>query len=307
MAKHQKKSPWKKVLVVMLSVVTVVLVVGGIMVWSMYRDVNETVTRVNDNLQISEKRKQVETIEEKRSIAVLLLGIDREGSEQGRSDSMIVMTLNPETNEGAMLSIPRDTKTEIVGRGVRDKINHAYAFGGAEMAMDSVEAFLDIPIDYVVETDMDAFTEVVDTLGGITVMNNFAFSTDAYQFPVGEIDLDGEAALSYARMRYEDPNGDFGRQERQRAIVSAIVEKGRSDFSVDTVTRLLDVAGHHAKTNIEFNELVTLSTDYMKAFRNASTLRIEGNGGIEADGIYYWNPDSDSLADVQRELKRLME
>lgn len=277
------------------------------MVWSMYRDVNETVTRVNDNLQISEKRKQVETIEKKRSISVLLLGIDRQGGEQGRSDSMIVMTLNPETDEGAMLSIPRDTKTEIVGRGVRDKINHAYAFGGAEMAMDSVEALLDIPIDYVVETDMDAFTEIVDTLGGITVMNNLAFSTDGYSFPVGEVKLDGESALSYARMRYEDPNGDFGRQERQRAVVTAIVEKGRSDFSVDTVTRLLEVAGNHAKTNIEFNELVMLSTDYMKSFRNASTLRIEGTGGIEADGIYYWNPDAASLADVQNELKRLME
>lgn len=290
-----------------MSVVTVALVVGGFMVWSMYRDVNETVTRVNDNLQISEKRKQVETIEEKRSISVLLLGIDRQGGEQGRSDSIIVMTLNPETDEGAMLSIPRDTKTEIVGRGVRDKINHAYAFGGAEMAMDSVEALLDIPIDYVVEADMNAFTEIIDTLGGITVMNNFAFSTDSYTFPIGEVELNGESALSYARMRYEDPNGDFGRQERQRAVVTAIVEKGRSDFSVDTVTRLLDVAGNHAKTNIEFNELVTLSTDYMKSFRNASTLRIEGTGGIESDGIYYWNPDSESLADVQNELQRLME
>lgn len=277
------------------------------MIWSMYRDVNETVTRVNDNLQISEKRKQVETIEEKRSISVLLLGIDRQGGEQGRSDSMIVMTLNPETDEGAMLSIPRDTKTDIVGRGVRDKINHAYAFGGAEMAMDSVEALLDIPIDYVVEADMDAFTEIIDTLGGITVMNNFAFSTDGYTFPIGEVELNGESALSYARMRYEDPNGDFGRQERQRAVVTAIVEKGRTDFSVDTVTRLLEVAGNHAKTNIEFNELVTLSTDYMKSFRNASILRIEGTGGVESDGIYYWNPDSASLTDVQNELKRLME
>jgi len=307
MARHRKKSSWKKWILVTLGVMTVFLVAGGLFVWSMYRDVNETVTKVNDNLEISEERKQVETIEEKRSVSVLLLGVDRRGNEQGRSDSMIVMTLNPETDEGAVLSIPRDTKTEIVGRGIRDKINHAYAFGGAEMAMDSVEALLDIPIDYVVETDMDAFTDIVDTLGGITVTNNFAFATDGYNFPVGEVNLDGEAALSYARMRYDDPNGDFGRQERQRAVVSAIVEKGRSDFSVDKVTKLLDVAGRRAKTNLEFNELVTLSTDYMKAFRNASTLRLEGAGGIESDGIYYWNPDPASLESVRSELQRLME
>ncbi|WP_214891254.1 LCP family protein [Exiguobacterium sp. s142] len=307
MARHRKKSSWKKWVLLTVGVMTVILIAGGLFVWSMYRDVNETVTRVNDNLEISEERKQVQTIEEKRSVSVLLLGVDRRGTEQGRSDSIIVMTLNPETDEGAMLSIPRDTKTEIVGRGMRDKINHAYAFGGAEMAMDTVEGLLDIPIDYVVETDMEAFTEVVDALGGITVTNNLAFASDGYSYPVGEVELTGESALSYTRMRYDDPNGDFGRQERQRAVVAAIVEKGRSDFSVDKVTKLLDVAGNRAKTNIEFNELVGLSTDYMQAFRNASTLRIEGAGGLESDGIYYWNPNPDSLASVQTELKRLMD
>lgn len=307
MAKHQKKSKWKWILGITAGVLTLMLVAGGLFVWSMVDEVNDTVTKVNDNLQISPERKRVETIEEKRSVSVLLLGIDRRGTEQGRSDSIIVLTLNPDTNEGAMLSIPRDTKTEIVGRGYRDKINHAYAFGGAEMAMDTVENFLNIPIDYVVEADMEAFTEVVDALGGITVMNKFAFISDEYTFPVGEVTLDGEKALTYTRMRYDDPNGDFGRQERQRDVVAAIIEKGRSDFSLDKVTNLLDVVGNRAKTNIEFNELVTLSTDYMGAFRNASTLRIEGGGGLESDGIYYWNPDAESLDGIQTELKRLME
>lgn len=307
MAKHQKKSKWKWILGITVGVLTLMLVAGGLFVWSMVDEVNDTVTKVNDNLQISPERKQVETIEEKRSVSVLLLGIDRRGTEQGRSDSIIVLTLNPETDEGAMLSIPRDTKTEIVGRGYRDKINHAYAFGGAEMAMDTVENFLDIPIDYVVEADMEAFTEVVDALGGVTVTNKFAFSSDEYTFPIGEVTLDGQKALAYTRMRYDDPNGDFGRQERQRDVVAAIIEKGRSDFSLDKVTNLLDVVGNRAKTNIEFNELVTLSTDYMGAFRNASTLRIEGGGGLESDGIYYWNADPDSLEGIQTELKRLME
>ncbi|MFY9858173.1 MAG: LCP family protein, partial [Exiguobacterium chiriqhucha] len=219
MARHKKKSRWKKVLAITLGVLTIFLVAGGLFVWSMYRDVNETVTKVNDNLEISPERKQVETIEQKESVSVLLLGIDRRDGEQGRSDSIIVMTLNPTTDEGAMLSIPRDTKTEIVGKGMNDKINHAYAFGGAEMAMNTVEGLLDIPIDYVVEADMEAFTEVVDALGGITVENSFAFSSDGYNYPIGQVDLNGASALSYARMRYDDPNGDFGRQERQRAVV----------------------------------------------------------------------------------------
>lgn len=290
-----------------VGVVLLVLVSSGLFAWSMVQDVQETVTKVNDNLQISKERQQVVTIEEKRSVSILLLGIDRRGTEQGRSDTMIVLTLNPETDEGAMLSIPRDTKTEIVGKGTRDKINHAYAFGGAEMAMNSVEALLDIPIDYVIETDMEAFKDVIDTLGGITVMNKFAFSSDVYTFPVGEVKLDGEAALAFIRMRYDDPNGDFGRQERQRDVITAMIEAGRTNFSLDTVTNLLDVVGNRAKTNIELQEFLTLSLDYTDAFRNASTLRIEGSGGLEADGIYYWNPEATSLVGVQTELKRLME
>lgn len=307
MEQPKKKSKWKRILGITLGVLFVMLVAGGLFVWSMVDEVSDTVTKVNDNLQLSPERKQVETIEEEKSVSILLLGIDRRGTEQGRSDSIIVLTLNPNTDEGAMLSIARDTKTEIVGRGVRDKINHAYAFGGAEMAMNTVEQYLDIPIDYVVEADMLAFTESVDALGGITVLNKFAFESDGYTFPVGEVDLDGDAALAYTQMRYDDPNGDFGRQARQRDVITALIEKGRSDFSIDKMTKLLDVVGERAKTNIEFNELVALSKDYMKAFRNASTFSIEGGGGIEADGIYYWHPDPGSLAEVQQELKRLME
>lgn len=307
MARHRKKRNGRRVLFITLGILALFFIAGGAMTWSMYRDMNDTVSKVNQNLEVREERRNVETIVEEKSVSILLLGIDRGEGQRGRSDSIIVMTLNPATDEGAMLSIPRDTKTEIVGYGTRDKINHAYAFGGTDMAMDTVEALLDIPIDYVVEADMEAFTEVVDTLGGVTVTNTFAFEQDNHTFPVGEIELNGAEALAYSRMRYEDPNGDFGRQERQRAIVAAIVEKGRSSFSVDTVTRLLEVVGDHAKTNLEFNELVALSTDYMKAFRNASTLRIEGAGGKESNGIYYWNPDPTSLAEVQQELKRLME
>lgn len=307
MGRHRKKSRWRLVMGLIVGVVLLVLVSSGLFAWSMVQDVQETVTKVNDNLQISKERQQVVTIEEKRSVSILLLGIDRRGTEQGRSDTMIVLTLNPETDEGAMLSIPRDTKTEIVGKGTRDKINHAYAFGGAEMAMDSVEALLDIPIDYVIETDMEAFKDVIDTLGGITVMNKFAFSSDVYTFPVGEVKLDGEAALAFTRMRYDDPNGDFGRQERQRDVITAMIEAGRMNFSLDTVTNLLDVVGNRAKTNIELPEFLTLSLDYTDAFRNASTLRIEGSGGLAGDGIYYWNPEAASLEGVQSELKRLME
>ena len=307
MRRRQRFVHWKKLLAVTIGVIVLFLAAGGLFVWSMVRDVEDVVEQGSEQLQISVEREQVETIEEKRTVSVLLLGIDRRGTEQGRSDTMIVMTLNPETDEGAMLSIPRDTFMPIIGRDKEDKVNHAYAFGGAEMALDTVEAFLDIPIDYVVEADLDGFIEVVDTVGGVTVMNKFAFESNGYTFPVGEVELGGDAALAFVQMRYDDPDGDFGRQERQRAVVAGIVQKSRDDFSMDTMSQLLDVVGQHTKTNLELHELMTLSTEYMDAFYNASTLRLEGTGGLASDDIYYWYAEESSLSAIKEELKRLLE
>src|SRR5690606_29205840 len=104
-----------------------------------------------------------------------------------------------------MVSIPRDTRTEIIGKGFQDKINHAYAFGGPEMAIDTVENFLDIPIDYFVQVNMESFKDIVDAVGGVTVNNSFSFNAGGYTFNEGQISLNGAEALAYSRMRYEDP------------------------------------------------------------------------------------------------------
>ena len=122
---------------------------------------------------------------------------------------MIVLTVNPELKSVKMLSIPRDTRTEIVGHGTTDKINHAYAFGGIPMSMDTVENFLDIPIDYYLEINMESFNDIVNAVGGITVENNLDFTYENVHFAKGTITLDGESALKYSRMRYDNPNGDI--------------------------------------------------------------------------------------------------
>ena len=114
-----------------------------------------------------------------------------------------------------MLSIPRDTRTEIVGHGTTDKITHAYAFGREEMTIVTVENLLDIPIDYYVRVNMEGFQDIVDAVGGIQVNNSLDFTNGGHNYAKGLINLNGEQALSFVRMRYDDPNGDFGRQERQ--------------------------------------------------------------------------------------------
>ena len=124
----------------------------------------------------SEKRTEEITLTKQDPFSVLVLGVDEREGDSGRSDTMIVLTVNPNQNSIKMLSIPRDTRTEIVGHGTTDKINHAYAFGREEMSIATVEHLLDIPIDYYVKVNMEGFQDIVDAVGGIQVNNNLDFT-----------------------------------------------------------------------------------------------------------------------------------
>lgn len=305
--RRRKSSPAKRIAMIVGIVLGLFLVIGAGAAAYLYNQVDSTVGRLNESTGLSPERLTTEAINEKKPISVLLLGVDRRADEQGRSDSIIVMTLNPNTDQSAMLSIPRDTKTEIIGKGTTDKINHAYAFGGAEMALDTVENLLGIPIDYVAEVDMKGFQDTVDLLGGVEVTNNLAFTSGDSSFEAGTITLSGAEALVYTRERYNDPNGDFGRQERQRQVITALINKGKDDFSISKFNNMLDVLGNNAKTNMTFKDIRTLSTDYIAAFKNQDVLRLEGSGGKASDGIYYWNPDAASLEDAKSYLAQLME
>ena len=120
-------------------------------------------------VDISDRREEVISIKNQDPFSVLVLGVDEQKDDIGRSDSMIIITVNPNVESIKMLSIPRDTRTEIVGNGTEEKINHAYARGGVEMAIATVENFLDLPIDYYVKVNMDGFKEIIDALDGVTV------------------------------------------------------------------------------------------------------------------------------------------
>src|SRR5699024_3779658 len=144
---------------------------------------------------------------------------DSEEDQAGRSDAMMIMRLYPETDEMKIVSIPRDTRAEIVGKDKEDKINHAYAFGKEDMAVATVENFLDIELDYYVAINMDGLVELVDELGSITVDNEVEWSDNGYDFPTGTVEMDGDKTMSYVRMRKDDPEGDFGRTTRQRKVI----------------------------------------------------------------------------------------
>src|SRR5690606_321166 len=213
-------------------------------------------------------------------------GVDERKGDRGRTDTMMVMAVNPRKESALLFNIPRDTRTEIAGRGIQDKINHAYAYGGVKMSIETVEQFLDVPIDYYAKVNMQEFAKIVDALGGVEVDNPFAFRYDGHTFEKGRIHLDGDTALKYARMRYEDPRGDLGRNERQRRVLKSMIEKAASPGILANLGTVLESLGSSVTTNINFEEMKKLGNDYRNAIRQVETLEIKGRGR-KIDGIYY--------------------
>ncbi|MBH9966605.1 LytR family transcriptional regulator [[Bacillus] enclensis] len=305
--KHKKKKrTWLRVTGIVL---LLMVLGGGAYAYSVYHSLNSAVETMHEPIKRDKSDKRTEEVkfQERDPFSVLLMGVDERKNDKGRSDTMIVLTVNPDTKSVKMLSIPRDTLTDIVGHGTRDKINHAYAFGGVEMAMDTVEEMLDIPIDYYVQINMEGFEDIVNAVGGITVNNDLSFDAGGYSFPEGQVDLNGKKALAYTRMRYDDPRGDFGRQIRQRQIIQGIISEGASVKSLWKFDDIFDALGSNVKTNIEFKEMVDIQKHYKDASNDIEQIKIEAGSSTRIDNIYYYVIPEEEIARLQNLLKEHLE
>lgn len=301
-------SKGKKIFLIIFSIVAV-LVIGMIGVAAkLYFDVSNSIQETYQSVERDREDRLRENdvdLSQKDSFSVLLMGIDTGDLgrvEQGRSDTMMVATISPQDNQTTVVSIGRDSYVDIVGHGTTDKINHAYAFGGPAMAMNTVEKFLDIPIDHYVSINMAGLKELVDAVGGIEVDNEITFSQDGFDFAIGRTSLNGEQALAYSRMRYEDPNGDYGRQERQRKIVEGIVKKVLSLDGITQYQTILNAVEQNMKTDMSFDDMRTLAFNYRSAFQMIKQDQLQGEGFMQ-DGISYQRVSDEELARVQKELK----
>ncbi|WP_087973575.1 LCP family protein [Oceanobacillus rekensis] len=249
-------------------------------------------------------------------VSILLMGVEdySTNGDNGRTDTLMVATFSPNDERLKLLSIPRDTMVEIAGKGTQDKITHAHAFGGKEMTIETVENLLDIPIDYYATVNFNAFKNVIDILGGITVDVPFDFQQNSddpkaekLQFYEGEMKLNGRYALAYARMRYEDPRGDIGRNERQQEVIQAMINKA---LSVGTVTKIDDLA-QEVGNNVETNMKVSEGLSFFNQYKDFSTSKID-KLSLETyperiNGVSYQIIDDASLIEVQSELKEHLE
>lgn len=304
MKSNNKKG--KKGLKVTGILLLVILIAGGAYGFTVYHSFRNAVVTMHEPVEREYEMREVPIqLEDKDPFSVLMLGTDS-NDDKGRTDTIIVLTVNPTNNSVKMLSIPRDTRTEIIGKGFDDKINHAHAFGGVEMAMDTVESFLDIPIDYYMKVNMEGFKDIVDAVGGVTVTNTLDFSVGDDHYPVGEITLTGEEALPYVRMRYDDPNGDFGRNTRQREIIQAVIKEGASVSSLANFSDIFKAIGDNVKTNLTFDQMVDIQKNYKTAGSNIQQMTISGTG-TKINGIYYLQIPEEEQLRVQNELKVQLE
>lgn len=304
--KEKKKMSKKKIwLWIVGSLLTIFLIFIGTAYYTIQKTMNKINTPLVEATDITEEAPK--TMKKKEPFSVLLLGVDERSNDSGRSDTMIVITVNPEKQTMKMLSIPRDTRTEIIGHDTVDKINHAYAFGGVPMAMDTVENLLDIPLDYYVFINMEGFLQIIDTLGGVTIENDMDLTYDSYHFPKGELSLNGDEALIFSRIRYEDPRGDFGRQIRQRQIIEAVMKKASTPSVILKASDMLDVVGDNVRMNFTVKDLIQLQSIYKKMDSSIDQLSFEAEGGQMIDRIWYYVPDETELQQIQTELKTHLE
>lgn len=313
MKRKTKKKRGNKVLIGCAGIFLLLISAIGIFLFSVYRDVRNTTA----DMEIEVDRDQHESRPEPVNVdsgedpfSVLILGIDSDeerGYLTGRSDTMMLMTVNPNSDQTSIVSIPRDTYTEIVGRGTMDKINHAHAFGEASMSINTVQNLFDVPVDYFVSVDMEGMPQIIDAIGGIEVVPNVSFEHSGFYFQEGQpTTVSGDEALAYSRMRYDDPDGDYGRQARQREVVENTLQQVASVDSITNYRSVLDSIGSSMQTNMTFDEMYDMFRNYRSAASHIDQVQMSGAGQM-IDGVYYEMISDEEIARVSDHLKQELE
>ena len=242
------------------------------------------------------------------NFSMLFIGIDdsqhRDQQGHSRSDALILATFNKEQKSIKMLSIPRDSYVYIPAKGVSSKINSAHAAGGPKATMDTIENLLDIPVDYYVRMNFNAFTEVVDALGGIEADVPYPITESdsgdhkgAIHLEPGLQTLDGEQALALARTRHQD--SDIQRGERQQQILKAILKKATTAGAITKYTDVMSAVGDNMTTNLEFSQLRGF-VNYMTSDNglNIESVKLKGSDSY-INGVYYYQLDKASVEEVK--------
>ncbi|MFX3675286.1 MAG: LCP family protein [Paenisporosarcina sp.] len=245
------------------------------------------------------------------NVSILFVGIDdseqrNQGESNSRSDALMLATLNNKSKTIKLVSVPRDSLVYIPEVGYEDKITHAHSSGGTKATIETVEELFEIPVDYYVRMNFDAFIDVVDALGGIeaevpyTLNEKDQFDKRTVKLEPGLQELDGREALALARTRKKD--NDLERGKRQQMILKSIMKEASSASSFTKYGDVIDAVGDNMKTDMTFNEMKSFFEYIKDGSPRIDTLQLDGYDDMST-GTYYWKLDQESLDETRDILK----
>ncbi|MGI6037191.1 MAG: LCP family protein [Limnochordia bacterium] len=250
-------------------------------------------------------------------VNILILGSDATAYDPGRTDTIILATVDADQGQLGLLSIPRDTRVSIPGRRGYHRINSAHAFGGPDLVRKTVEEFLGVDINYYVSVDFAGFAGVVDTLGGVEIEVEKAMRYDDFaqglhiDLKPGRQILNGEQALQY--IRYRDGLGDIalldpvrnvygGRIQRQQKFLQAVVDKALRPQTIGKIPQLAETLRAMVDTDLPVDEAVALGLALKKYTPDRIDMAVVPGIGRNVGNASYWVADEDQLVKVVNSL-----
>lgn len=301
-----KSNKSKKILISII--VFVLLIITTLTMYTLYlsnKVQKHNISKNDTDLGISKEFKEkIDSNPDIKNITnIALFGVDSpdDKNENGRSDSIMILTIDNVHNKLKLTSIMRDSYVNISNHGM-DKINHAYSFGGPELAINTLNSNFDLNINDYAMVNFSTLPEIIDKLGGVDInIKDYeipSLSTYGIYSP-GEYTLNGEQALTYCRIRY-DGNGDYERTERHRAVLNSLFEKFKEQNVADYMS-LADTILPLVKTSLSTTEIIKTGTIILTSgMKNLEQERFptdEYSSGEIIDDVFYLTFDKENVKD----------
>jgi len=232
---------------------------------------------------------------------IMIMGVDERDDDVGRSDTLMVASIDPKKNQASLLSVPRDTRVKIKGHGF-DKVNAAYAYGKERLTQDTVENLLGVNIDHYVIINTKSFAKIIDALGGIDIdVPKRMYYEDPWDddggliidFRPGMQHMDGAKAITY--VRYRDEEGDLGRIRRQQDFIKACLDKMVSPAIIPKLPTIIREVMDSIQTDLSFRQLLEFAGTLKESKQNGLKTDMVPGRPLYIDGISYWIPDLTQL------------
>ncbi|WP_099224632.1 LCP family protein [Listeria costaricensis] len=281
MARHKRKRKPRIGRIIGTILLVLVLAIAGLAIYE-YTQYRSSLKEAQDASQM----KEFEFNGTKPSgdvVNILFMGSDSRGSDQGRSDSLMIASYNTKTKTPKLISLMRDTYVDIPGHG-KNKINAAYSYGGPELVRQTVKENFGIDCNYYVVVNFESFPKIIDTLAPdgieIDVKEDMSENIDA-DIKAGKQTMDGETLLQYARFRH-DSEGDFGRVQRQQQVLEAVEEQALTATSIFKLPSVLGTIQGYTSTDLPTGLILKTGMDFaLGKTKDIETMTVPIDGSWE--------------------------